>query len=122
AQGADVIFVMVTDSAALEGVADGPDGFITSLSAGKNIIDMSTVSPVVSRETVAKVRARGADMVDSPVSGSISTLEQGKLTMMVGGKAETFEKVKPLLLDIGMKATLVGHNGLARSMKMAWNA
>jgi 3-hydroxyisobutyrate dehydrogenase-like beta-hydroxyacid dehydrogenase len=121
AQGADVIFVMVTDSAALEGVADGPDGFIAGLSAGKTIIDMSTVSPVISRETVAKVRAKGADMVDSPVSGSISTLEQGKLTMMVGGKAETFERVKPLLLEIGMKATHVGDNGLALSMKIALN-
>src|SRR5688572_11875417 len=78
AQAADVIFVMVTDSAALEGVADGSDGLIAGLSAGKTIIDMSTVSPVVSRETVAKVRARGADMVDSPVSGSISTLEDRK--------------------------------------------
>ena len=121
AEGADVIFVMVTDSAALEGVADGPDGFITGLNAGKTIIDMSTVSPVVSRETVAKVRAKGADMVDSPVSGSISTLEQGKLTMMVGGKAETFEQVKPLLLEFGMKATHVGDNGLALSMKIALN-
>ena len=80
---------------------------------GKTIIDMSTVSPAVSRETGEQVRARGADMLDSPVSGSISTLEQGKLTMMVGGKPETFEKVKPLLLDIGMKATHVGDNGVA---------
>jgi len=121
ARGADVIFVMVTDSAALEGIADGPDGLVAGLSAGKTIIDMSTVSPVVSRETVEKVRACGADMVDSPVSGSISTLEQGKLTMMVCGKAETFEKVKPLLLEIGMKATHVGDNGLALSMKIALN-
>jgi 3-hydroxyisobutyrate dehydrogenase-like beta-hydroxyacid dehydrogenase len=121
AQGSDVIFVMVTDSPALEGVADGPDGFVAGLSAGKTIIDMSTVGPVVSRETVAKVRAKGADMVDSPVSGSISTLEAGKLTMMVGGKAETFEAVKPLLLDVGMKATHVGDNGLALSMKLALN-
>ena len=81
------IFVMVTDSAALEGVADGPDGFIAGLGAGKTIIDMSTVSPAVSRALAAKVRAKGADMVDSPVSGSIITLEQGKLTMMVGGTA-----------------------------------
>ena len=60
-------------------------------------------------------------MVDSPVSGSVITLEQGKLTMMVGGRAETFEKVKPLLLDIGPKATHVGDNGLAVSMKIATN-
>jgi len=84
-------------------------------------IDMSTVSPAASRALAEKARAKGADMVDSPVSGSVITLEQGKLTMMVGGKLETFEQIKPLLLDIGMKATHVGENGLAVSMKIATN-
>jgi 3-hydroxyisobutyrate dehydrogenase-like beta-hydroxyacid dehydrogenase len=121
AERADTIFVMVTDSAALESVADGPDGLVAGLSAGKTIIDMSTVSPAASRALVEKVRAKGADMVDSPVSGSVLTLEQGKLTMMVGGRAETFEKIKPLLLEIGPKATHVGDNGLAVSMKIATN-
>lgn len=121
AEAADVIFVMVTDSAALEGVAEGPDGFLAGLGAGKLVVDMSTVGPDLSRATAEKARALGADLVDSPVSGSISTLEAGKLTMMVGGRAETFEKVKPLLLDIGMKATHVGDNGLALSMKLALN-
>src|SRR4030095_10068843 len=65
APAAGVIIVMVTDSAALEGVADGPDGFVAGLSAGKTIVDMSTVSPVVSRETVEKVRGRGSHMVAS---------------------------------------------------------
>jgi 3-hydroxyisobutyrate dehydrogenase-like beta-hydroxyacid dehydrogenase len=60
-------------------------------------------------------------MVDSPVSGSVITLEQGKLTMMVGGRAATFEAIKPLLLDIGPKATHVGDNGLAVAMKIATN-
>ena len=121
AQAADVDLRDGDRLGGARGCADGPDGFIAGLGAGKTIIDMSTVSPVVSRETVEKVRARSSDMVDSPVSGSISTLEQGKLTMMVGGKAETFEKVKPLLLEIGMKATHVGDNGLALSMKIALN-
>ena len=121
AEAADTIFIMVTDSAALESVADGPDGLIAGLTSGKTIVDMSTVSPAASRALVDKVRARGADMVDSPVSGSVATLEQGKLTMMVGGRAETFEKIKPLLLDIGPKATHVGDNGLAVSMKIATN-
>jgi 3-hydroxyisobutyrate dehydrogenase-like beta-hydroxyacid dehydrogenase len=75
----------------------------------------------VSRTLADKVRERGADMVDAPVSGSILTLEQGKLTMMVGGSVDTFERVKPLLLDIGQKATHVGANGLAVSMKIAVN-
>jgi len=121
AEAVDVVFVMVTDSAALEAVAYAADGLLAGLGRGKVVIDMSTVSPAASRALAAKVRERGADMVDVPVSGSILTLEQGKLTMMVGGKAETFEQVKPLLLDIGMKATHVGDNGLAVSMKIAVN-
>jgi 3-hydroxyisobutyrate dehydrogenase-like beta-hydroxyacid dehydrogenase len=121
AEAADTIFVMVTDSAALESVADGPDGLVAGLAPGKTVIDMSTVSPAASRALAERVRARGADMVDAPVSGSVLTLEQGKLTMMVGGRAETFEQVKPLLLDIGPKATHVGDNGQAVSMKIAIN-
>jgi len=121
AEASDIVFCMVTDSAALETVAYGPDGIVAGLSAGKVLIDMSTVSPAASRALAEKVRAKGADMVDSPVSGSVLTLESGKLTMMVGGRAETFEKIKPLLLDIGPKATHVGDNGLAVSMKIATN-
>ena len=121
AQSADVVFSMVTDSAALESIAYGADGLVAGLSPGKILIDMSTVSPAASRALADKVRAAGADMVDSPVSGSVITLEQGKLTMMVGGRAETFEKIKPLLLEIGPKATHVGDNGLAVSMKIATN-
>jgi 3-hydroxyisobutyrate dehydrogenase-like beta-hydroxyacid dehydrogenase len=121
AAAADVVFVMVTDSAALAAVTDGPDGLVEGLGPGKLVIDMSTVSPAASRALAERVRAKGGDMVDSPVSGSVITLEQGKLTMMVGGRAETFAKVQPLLLDIGQKATHVGDNGLAVSMKIAVN-
>src|ERR1700736_1312123 len=82
---------------------------------------MSTVGTSVSRALAAKVRERGADMVDSPVSGSVITLKEGKLSVMVGGRRETFEKVKPLLLDIGPKVTYVGDNGVALAMKIATN-
>jgi 3-hydroxyisobutyrate dehydrogenase-like beta-hydroxyacid dehydrogenase len=82
---------------------------------------MSTVSPGVSRALAVKVRTLGADMVDSPVSGSVITLQEGKLSVMVGGRKETFEKIKALLLDIGPKVTYVGDNGLALSMKIATN-
>jgi 3-hydroxyisobutyrate dehydrogenase-like beta-hydroxyacid dehydrogenase len=119
AEAADIVFVMVTDSTALESIASGPDGLVAGLGPGKIVIDMSTVSPAMSVALAAKVREKGADMVDSPVSGSVSTLEQGKLTMMVGGRADTFAKIHPLLLDIGPKATHVGDNGLAVSMKIA---
>jgi 3-hydroxyisobutyrate dehydrogenase-like beta-hydroxyacid dehydrogenase len=121
AAAADVTFVMVTDSKAFEAVVEGPDGLLAGLGPGKVLVDMSTISPAVSRAVAARVRERGAEMVDSPVSGSVSTLEQGKLTMMVGGRPETFERVQPLLLDIGPKATYVGENGLAVSMKIATN-
>src|ERR1700733_14074331 len=69
----------------------------------------------------AKVREKGADMIDAPVSGSVITLQQGKLSVMVGGPKETFEHLKPLLLDIGPKVTHVGDNGVALSMKIAVN-
>jgi 3-hydroxyisobutyrate dehydrogenase-like beta-hydroxyacid dehydrogenase len=121
AEAADTTFVMVTNSAALEAVANGPDGLLAGLGAGKLIIDMSTVSPAVSRNLATKVRERGADMVDAPVSGSVITLQQGKLSVMVGGKAATFDRVKPLLDDVGPKVTHVGDNGLALSMKIATN-
>ena len=94
---------------------------LAGLSPGKIFIDISTVSPNVSRALAAKVREKGADMVDSPVSGSVITLQEGKLSVMVGGRRETFEKVKPLLLDIGPKVTHVGDNGLALAMKIAVN-
>ena len=117
----DHIFAMVTNSAAIQAVTEGPDGLLAGLTAGKIFIDMSTVSPAVSRALAVKVRALGADMVDSPVSGSVITLQEGKLSVMVGGRKETFEKIKPLLLDLGPKVTHVGDNGLALSMKIAIN-
>ena len=121
AAAADITFSMVTNSEALQDIADGPNGVIAGLAAGKLWVDMSTVSPAVNRALVARVRAKGADMLDAPVSGSVITLEQGKLTMMVGGSKESFERVKPILLDIGPKATYVGDNGLALAMKIATN-
>jgi 3-hydroxyisobutyrate dehydrogenase-like beta-hydroxyacid dehydrogenase len=121
AEASDVVFAMVTNSAAIEAVTSGPDGLIAGLTSGKIFVDISTVSPNVSRALAEKVRAKGADMVDAPVSGSVITLQQGKLSVMVGGNAETFEKIKLLLLDIGPKVTHVGGNGLALSMKIAIN-
>lgn len=117
----DATFVMVTNSAALEAVANGPDGLLAGLGAGKLLIDMSTVSPAVSRALAVKVRAQGSDMVDAPVSGSVVTLQQGKLSVMVGGEKSAFDRAKPLLDDVGPRVTHVGPNGLALSMKIAIN-
>jgi 3-hydroxyisobutyrate dehydrogenase-like beta-hydroxyacid dehydrogenase len=121
AETVDFTFSMVTNSAALAAVTDGPNGILASLTANKVLIDMSTVSPEASRALAARVREKGADMVDAPVSGSVITLQQGKLSVMVGGRRETFERVKPVLDDIGPKVTYVGENGLALSMKIATN-
>src|SRR5712671_1870666 len=121
ASASDFTFAMVTNAAAIAAITEGPDGMLAGLTAGKIFIDMSTVSPTVSRALAAKVREKGADMVDSPVSGSVITLQEGKLSVMVGGRREAFDKVKALLLDIGPKVTYVGDNGLALSMKIAIN-
>lgn len=121
AEACDITFSMVTNSAAVQEVFDGPDGILAGAKAGKLFIDMSTVSPAVSRKLADAVRAKGADMVDAPVSGSVLTLQQGKLSVMVGGRPETFEKVKVVLGDVGPKVTYVGENGLALVTKIATN-
>jgi 3-hydroxyisobutyrate dehydrogenase-like beta-hydroxyacid dehydrogenase len=121
AEASDATFVMVTNSAALDAVASGTDGLLAGLGAGKLLIDMSTVSPAVSRALAAKVRDKGAAMVDAPVSGSVITLQQGKLSVLVGGEKSAFDRVKPLLDDVGPRVTHVGENGLALSMKIAIN-
>jgi len=121
AQAADITISMVTNSDALSQISTGPNGIMEGLGPGKVWVDMSTVSPAVSRSLAARVREKGADMVDAPVSGSVVTIQQGKLSVMVGGRAETFERVQPILLDLGPKVTHVGENGLALVMKIATN-
>jgi 3-hydroxyisobutyrate dehydrogenase-like beta-hydroxyacid dehydrogenase len=117
----DITLSMVTNSAALAAVMNGPEGMLAGVKPGKILVDMSTVSPEFSREMAEKVRERGGDLVDSPVSGSVSTLREGKLSVMVGGRKETFDKVRLLLLDIGPKVTHVGENGQALVMKIGVN-
>jgi 3-hydroxyisobutyrate dehydrogenase-like beta-hydroxyacid dehydrogenase len=121
AAASEVTFTMVTNTAALTAVTEGQDGLLAGMAAGKFYADMSTVSPDASRSLAAKVRETGADMVDAPVSGSVITLQEGKLSVMVGGRKETFEQLKPLFLDIGPRVTHVGDNGLALVMKIAVN-
>jgi 3-hydroxyisobutyrate dehydrogenase-like beta-hydroxyacid dehydrogenase len=121
AEAADVTFSMVTNTEALEAVARGPDGILAGLGPGKIYIDMSTVSPAASRALAAEVNAKGADMLDAPVSGSVATLEEGKLSIMVGGEHAAVERARPILQAIGPKVTHVGPNGLAVSMKIATN-
>src|SRR5450432_2334334 len=121
AESADVIFSMVSNTDALRAIAEGPDGLLAGLKPGKLFVDMSTVSAEGSRELAAQVADQGAQMLDAPVSGSLITLEQGKLTFMVGGTPEAFKRAEPILLAIGPRVTHMGGNGLAAAMKIATN-
>lgn len=121
AAAADVVFSMVTNVAALRAVAEGPDGVVAGLGPGKVWVDMSTAAPAVSRELAELARSAGGDMLDAPVSGSVSTLEEGRLSIMVGGSEQTYEQVRQLLLDIGPTVHRVGDNGQALLMKIAIN-
>jgi 3-hydroxyisobutyrate dehydrogenase-like beta-hydroxyacid dehydrogenase len=121
AESSDISFSMVTNTSALSNVMEGSDGLLAGMQAGHIHVDMSTVSPAFSQELAKQVEAKGASMLDAPVSGSVITLEEGKLSIMVGGDESVFEKIKPILLNIGPKATFVGKNGLAVTMKIATN-
>jgi 3-hydroxyisobutyrate dehydrogenase-like beta-hydroxyacid dehydrogenase len=121
AEAGEITFSMVTNTEALEAVTGGADGILAGLGAGKIYIDMSTVSPAASREIAQRVKSKGAQMLDAPVSGSVITLEEGKLSIMAGGDREAFQRALPILEAIGPKVTHVGANGLAVSMKIATN-
>jgi 3-hydroxyisobutyrate dehydrogenase-like beta-hydroxyacid dehydrogenase len=121
AAAAEITVSMVTNTAALDAVTDGAEGILAGLSPGKIYIDMSTVSPAASRALAARVKSKGANMLDAPVSGSVITLEEGKLSVMAAGDRAAFEKALPILQAIGPKVTYVGDNGLAVSMKIATN-
>ena len=120
-EASDMTLSMVSDSKAVTEIAEGPDGLLAGLSTGKILIEMSTIKPGVSAAIAERAREKGGDMVDVPVSGSQQTLRDGKLSMMVGGRPETFEKVKAILADIGPRTTYIGENGRALAMKLAAN-
>jgi 3-hydroxyisobutyrate dehydrogenase-like beta-hydroxyacid dehydrogenase len=121
AENSDIVFTMVTNTTALQAVVEGEDGILAGLGPGKVYIDMSTASPEFSRELSKRVRETGASMLDVPVSGSVATLEEGRLSLMAGGAKEDFERVLPVLKDIGPTVNYVGANGQAVLMKIAIN-
>jgi 3-hydroxyisobutyrate dehydrogenase-like beta-hydroxyacid dehydrogenase len=121
AERSEIVFTMVTNTAAVQAVTEGPDGILAGLAPGKVYIDQSTASPDNTRALAARVAEIGADMLDAPVSGSVITLEQGKLAVMVGGAEEVFERVRPVLEAIGPKVFHVGRNGTAVTIKIASN-
>ena len=121
AEGSSVVFTMVTNTAAVQAVTRGDDGIIAGLEPGKVYVDMSTASPANSRALADEVAAAGADMLDSPVSGTSVTVDQGKASLMVGGDAEVVEQVRPVLEAIGPRVIHVGPAGSAVTMKIAVN-
>jgi 3-hydroxyisobutyrate dehydrogenase-like beta-hydroxyacid dehydrogenase len=121
ARRSEVVFTMVTNTAAVRAVTEGPEGILAGLGPGKVYVDMSTASPANTRALAERVSALGARMLDAPVSGSVITLEQGKLSIMVGGDADVVERVKPILEAIGPRVFHLGPNGSAVTMKIATN-
>jgi len=122
AAASEAVFSMVTDDAALRSVALGPDGIIAKLKPGTTYVEMSTVSPAITRELGEAVARRGALMLDAPVSGSTITVEQGQASIAVGGDTAALERVRPYLAVLGPGGiTHVGPLGLAKAMKVATN-
>lgn len=121
AEASEVVLSIVTDSSAVRSVALGPEGIIRGLSKESVYLDMSTIDPDESRSVAMEFRAVGLTMLDAPLSGSPVTLAAGKVSFMVGGERKAYERVRPLLLDIGAKAAYIGGNGLAAQMKLAIN-
>ena len=122
AEAFEVVFSMVTDNAALRSVALGADGIVAGLRRDAVYVEMSTVSPAATREIGEAVAARGASMLDAPISGSTITVEQGQASIAVGGDAAALERVRPYLLAMGPGGiTHVGPLGLAKTMKIATN-
>jgi 3-hydroxyisobutyrate dehydrogenase-like beta-hydroxyacid dehydrogenase len=121
AQDSEIVFSIVTDAKAVRAVALGPDGIVAGIGKGGVFIDMSTIEPDESRSLAAEFARVGAVMLDGPISGSPVTVVQGNASIMIGGDAATFERVKPVLLAIGPKVTRIGGNGLACQMKIAVN-
>lgn len=121
ATNSDIVFSSVTDSNALLAINEGQDSILAGLRQGQIYIDMSTISPTVVCELAEKVRAKGAIMLDAPVSGSKLTLEQGKLAIMVSGDEHAFEQVKPILEAIGPTVMYIGDTGQAMALKLGIN-
>jgi 3-hydroxyisobutyrate dehydrogenase-like beta-hydroxyacid dehydrogenase len=121
AETSEIVFSIVTDSKAVEAVALGEQGILSGLKKGAIYIDMSTISPPVSKAIAAKFAEAGRFMLDAPISGSPVTVTQGNASVMVGGDKDAYERVRDVLLAIGPKVSYIGANGLAVHMKIAVN-
>jgi 2-hydroxy-3-oxopropionate reductase len=119
AEMGDVVIIMVPDTPDVESVLFGKNGVAEGLSSGKIVVDMSSISPVETKEFARKINALGCSYLDAPVSGGEVGAKAGTLTIMVGGDQPTFDKVKPLFELMGQNITLVGVNGDGQTCKVA---
>jgi len=121
AAGAEVVWLCVADTKAVEQVLFGKDGVEASLGKDMIVVDSSTISPAATREFAGRVRARGAEYVDAPITGSKSGAEQGTLLFIAGGPEATVAKLEPLWKAMGKQAIRVGETGKGQSAKLAMN-
>jgi 2-hydroxy-3-oxopropionate reductase len=119
AEKSKFIFVMVPDTPDVETVLFAENGVASGLGKGQVVIDMSSISPMATKEFAAKVNALGSQYLDAPVSGGEVGAKAGTLTIMVGGSEDTFEAVKPFFELMGKNITLVGENGDGQTTKVA---
>jgi 2-hydroxy-3-oxopropionate reductase len=119
AQQADIIFIMVPDTPHVGEVLFSEHGVASGVSAGKTVVDMSSISPIETKAYASKINALGCDYLDAPVSGGEVGAKNATLSIMVGGPEATFEKVKPLFELMGKNITLVGGNGDGQTAKVA---
>jgi 2-hydroxy-3-oxopropionate reductase len=119
AEMGDVVIIMVPDTPDVEIVLFGENGVAEGLSNGKIVVDMSSISPVETKEFAEKINAKGCRYLDAPVSGGEVGAKAGTLTIMVGGDQKTFDEVKPLFELMGQNITLVGANGDGQTCKVA---
>src|SRR5512143_3386908 len=117
AQNADIIFTMVPDTPDVEKVLFGENGVAAGLSKGKTVVDMSSISPIETKDFARRINALGCDYLDAPVSGGEVGAKAASLTIMVGGPEAAFERVKPLFELMGKNITRVGGNGDGQTTK-----
>lgn len=118
-QQADIIITMVPDTPDVEAVLFSANGVAEGVSKGKVVVDMSSISPIATKEFAAKIRSLGGDYLDAPVSGGEVGAKNATLTIMVGGDEAVFNRVKPLFELMGKNITLVGENGAGQTTKVA---
>jgi 2-hydroxy-3-oxopropionate reductase len=119
AQESDVVIVMVPDTPHVEAVLFGADGVAAGLTKGKIVVDMSSISPLATKEFAKKIGALGCDYLDAPVSGGEVGAKAASLTIMVGGPQRAFDTMKPVFDKMGKNVTLVGGNGDGQTTKVA---